>query len=385
MWQVRQVSILRPERDACTAILISALTVLCGCGMPGAPLPPSLNLPNRVTDLAAVRTGDQVSLSWTMPTKTTDKLLLKGDIPVRVCRSDNRTANVPCLPVADLQFAPGSSATFTDTLPSALATGHPVWLPYPAVPYFVEILNRKGQTAGPSNTAEALAGEAPPAIANLTAELRTDGVLLHWTPAPLASPSVVIRLVRKLLTPAATKPVQGMLSEPAEPLEQTFLVPSGALHGEALDTHIRFGETYEYRAQSVDRVTITDKTIELASVLSPPVRIEALNIFPPAVPKGLAAVATPGENGSTPAIDLNWQPDSGVDLAGYIVYRRDSETGSTPGEWQRISPAQPIVGPAYHDASVVAGHTYAYSVSAIGQNGRESAHSAEAQETVLTP
>ena len=71
------------------AAFVSAL-FLAGCGMPGAPLPPSLNLPVPVTDLSAVRTGSQVALAWTMPTKTTDKVLLKGNIAVQVCRNRDR-------------------------------------------------------------------------------------------------------------------------------------------------------------------------------------------------------------------------------------------------------------------------------------------------------
>ena len=55
---------------------IMAALFVAGCGTPGAPQPPSLNLPDRVEDLAAVRTGVTVSLTWTMPKKNTDKLLL---------------------------------------------------------------------------------------------------------------------------------------------------------------------------------------------------------------------------------------------------------------------------------------------------------------------
>jgi len=363
-----------------TISTFAASAALAGCGMPGAPQPPSLDLPARITDLAAVRTGDQVALTWTMPVRNTDKLLLKGNVSARVCRSDNRTAVAPCVPLATLQFAPGSKAAFADTLPPDLATGHPDWLPYPAVPYFVELYNRKGRSAGPSNTAEVLAGEAPPAVSGLTAELRKDGVLLHWTPAPPSSSPVSIRLMRKLITPPAKKPTQSPLSEPAEPLEQTLLVPPNTHHGQVLDTHVRFGETYEYRVQRVDRITASHKALELASPLSPPVRVTVEDIFPPAVPRGLAAVATAGDNGSPAAIDLNWLPDSGSDLAGYIVYRR--EPGTTDDKWTRVSPSQPVIGPAYHDATAQPGHTYAYAVSAIGQNGNESARSAETQETV---
>jgi hypothetical protein len=351
---------------------------LAGCGMPGAPLPPSLNLPDRVGDLAAVRTGGQVAVTWTMPTKNTDKLLLKGDAAVRVCRNEQGVAG--CSAVTTLELAPGANGAFTDMLPAALVSGTPRVLTY-----FVELDNRKGRSAGLSNGAQILTGKAPAAISGLRAEMRRDGILLHWTAAPPEAAPVAVRLDRKLLTSPTKKPEptgteSGLLAPPPEPLERTLLVEAGAATDRALDQDIRFGGSYEYRAQRVARVTVNGQTLELAGPLSEPVRIDALNVFPPAVPKGLAAVATPAENGVGPAIDLSWQPDTEADLAGYIVYRREANAG-----WQRISPAQPVVGPGYHDANVEPGHTYEYAVSAIDQQGHESARSAGAQETVPGP
>jgi hypothetical protein len=356
--------------------LLVAASALAGCGMPGAPLPPSLNLPIPVNDLSAVRTGGQVALSWTMPTKTTDKVLLKGNITVRVCR--NETSVAPCSVAAALQLAPGADATFTDTLPAPLASSQPR-----ALTYFVELVNRKSRSAGLSNGAVVLAGEAPLAIESLTAEMSKEGVLLRWAPAPAESSPVAVRLVRRLLTAPAKKSDQSPLAQPAEPLVQTLLVEPSARSDRTLDTNIRFGETYEYRAQRVARVTVGGSTLELAGPLSLPLRIDAVNVFPPSAPKGLAAVATAGENGSGPAIDLSWLPGAEPNLSGYNVYRRDS--AATDSNWQRISPAQPVVGPGYHDPNVQPGHTYAYSVTAIDQDGRESARSVEASDTVPGP
>jgi hypothetical protein len=356
--------------------LLVAASALAGCGMPGAPLPPSLNLPIPVNDLSAVRTGSQVALSWTMPTKTTDKVLLKGNITVRVCR--NETSVAPCSVAATLQLAPGADATFTDTLPAPLASSQPR-----ALTYFVELVNRKSRSAGLSNGAVVLAGEAPLAIESLTAEMSKEGVLLRWAPAPAESSPVAVRLVRRLLTAPAKKSDQSPLAQPAEPLVQTLLVEPSARSDRTLDTNIRFGETYEYRAQRVARVTVGGSTLELAGPLSLPLRIDAVNVFPPSAPKGLAAVATAGENGSGPAIDLSWLPGAEPNLSGYSVYRRDS--AATDSNWQRISPAQPVVGPGYHDPNVQPGHTYAYSVTAIDQDGRESARSVEASDTVPGP
>jgi hypothetical protein len=373
------------------AISITAafsISALAGCGMPGAPQPPSLNLPNRVTSLSAVRTGDRVELNWKMPIRNTDKVTLKAPITARVCR--NESSATRCNAITTLQFAPGADATFTDSLPSALATG----LPHPTT-YFVELVNRKGRSAGLSNGVPILAGAAPPAVEGLTAEVVKSGVLLHWLPASSPSSPASVRLLRTLLTPPEKKLAQGPAAAPAEPTKSNFIVAAGtppdrtsadrAPADRALDTSIIFGESYEYRAQRVVRAAENGVSLELAGPLSAPVRVTAVDTFPPAVPQGLAAVATAGENGNLPAsgnppaIDLSWQPDTDADLAGYIVYRREA------GGWQRISPAQPVVGPGFHDANVQPGHTYNYAVSAVSENGRESARSAEAQEIVPGP
>lgn len=360
------------------AAALAYATLFSGCGMPGAPQPPSLNLPATVSDLSAVRNGGHVVLAWTMPTKTTDKVLLKGDIAVHICRNESRSQ--ACSVADTLQLAPGVGGAFTDTLPAAVSAGPPRVLTY-----FVELVNRKDRSAGLSNPAEILAGEAPPAVENLTAEMSREGVLLRWAPASTDSAPVAVRLVRRLLTPSAKKPAQGPLAPAVEPLEENLLVET-ARSGEALDTHIRFGETYEYRAQRVARMTVNGEVLELAGPLSQPLRIDATNIFPPAPPRGLVAVASSGANGSAPAIDLSWLPDAATDLAGYIVYRRESPPEGEPaGPWQRISPAQPVVGPGYHDTSVELGHTYAYAVSTIDNEGHESARSAEAFDTVPAP
>src|SRR5580700_5466604 len=121
----------------CAAITMAAALGLAGCGTPGAPQPPSLKLPDPVTDLSAVRTGNQVALTWTMPKKNTDKLLLNGDVQARVCRRESRMG--PCVTAGTAQFAPGADASFTDTLPAAFGAGAPR-----AVSYFVELENRKG-------------------------------------------------------------------------------------------------------------------------------------------------------------------------------------------------------------------------------------------------
>jgi hypothetical protein len=279
----------------------------------------------------------------------------------------------------NLGFPPEAAGDFKETLPQALVAGEPRMLSY-----FVEVTNRNGRSAGPSNAAIVLAGEAPPAVASLSANMIKAGVVLRWTPD---HPGEAIRLHRKLLTATPegkAKGQQGPLAPAPEPVEQKLMVDADAAADHApdraIDKDIRFGQVYEYRAQRIARISVNGNAVELDGPLSDPVRVEANDIFPPNEPTGLAAVASLAQAGVETAIDLSWQPVTDSDLAGYAVYRREGD-----GPWQRVSPDKPNVSPGFHDARVETGHTYRYAVTAIDQGGRESARSAETEETVPTP
>ncbi len=344
--------------------------MLAGCGTPGAPQPPSLNLPDRVTDLSAVRAGNQVSLTWTMPRRNTDKLPLKNTLEADVCR---RLGTGHCVAAGTVHFAPGADGAFFDTLPAELAGGSPR-----ALSYFVELKNHSGRSAGLSNAASVLAGVAPSPVTGFAAEVRKNGAVLRWNPG---EPNAAIRLRRKLLTAAPAKPQSGPLPAIPEPVEQNLLIePSaGAPIQQAIDKSITLGNSYEYQAQRIARESVDGKTVELDGALSAPIRVDALDVFPPAVPLGLVAVATEADpaSGVQASIDLSWQSNTEADLAGYQVFRREDQA-----PWQRISGDQPVVGPAFHDAHVLPGHTYRYGVIAVDKAGHESERSEEASETV---
>src|SRR5438270_3527144 len=114
-----------------SALLVTGFVAgLPGCGTPGAPQPPSLNLPDRVQDLSATRAGNQVALSWTMPRRNTDKLPLKANVTARICRDEGSAQGsapgaAPCVAVATQPFSPASPASYVDSLPAALSSGSP--------------------------------------------------------------------------------------------------------------------------------------------------------------------------------------------------------------------------------------------------------------------
>src|SRR6202521_16298 len=84
---------------------------LVGCGVPGVPKPPSLQLPQPVTDLRAVRKGDSVYLVWTVPSETTDRLAVRDLGPTRICRSVDAAMSECVNPVGEVPapHLPGGS------------------------------------------------------------------------------------------------------------------------------------------------------------------------------------------------------------------------------------------------------------------------------------
>jgi hypothetical protein len=347
-------------RSAAMSVCLPLL-LLSGCGMPAAPAPPSLKLPQPPTDLAAYRTGNEVHLSWTMPKRTTDKVPLKGMQQARVCRHLDAG---PCQPAGVEAYLPEKPATFVDQLPANITSGSPRPLSYT-----VELLNHAGKTAGPSNTVQLAAGASLPKVENLVATARPNGVLLKWS--PVADADGLIRIHRTLKQAPPSKDAK---TPPKPPEPDTLEVDDGG-RAETIDRSAALDNTYTYVVSRVKKVRITSGDSEIVGPASDPYTVNAKDIFPPNTPDGLQAVADPDAK----AIDLSWAPDSENDLAGYLVYRR--ELGGS-GQAERISGAKPEMAPSFRDLHVEAGRRYAYSVSAVDKDGNESKRSEEAEEAL---
>ncbi len=384
---------------AATAALAAGLTL--GCGLAAAPQPPSLHLPKPVQDLQAERIGNHVHLTWTAPKATTDGLKLTAPVPTHVCVQSTGFA---CSPVATVTTPQGKAALYDYALPAPLTQGPPR-----ALLVQVEALNAKGKFSAPSNTARTWAGAAPPSVAGLTAQTAPQGVLLRWQPAPL-SPGTVLELQRTLLAPPPTTPEAALASQPTTtaphaqkksaapaPQVQTLRVlplanpaQPGSLRdpGAAIDASILWDATYRYTvARVLQSARSADAAaLRIASAPSAAVTLQALDTFPPAAPKGLAAVLiSAAMNGGHPAIALSWIASPEVDFAQYRVFRRDPASNA-PATQIAPAPNAPantrIVTPIYQDASIAPGHSYAYSVSAVDIYGNASPRSAEVPVSV---
>ncbi|WP_150133051.1 fibronectin type III domain-containing protein [Acidisarcina polymorpha] len=349
---------------------------ITGCGQTGVPLPPTLRLPVPVDDLTANRVADQVTLRWTMPHRTTDKLALKGPQPVHICR---QVGNGSCETVADVSFPPEKPASYVDTLPASLAGGSKQLLSYT-----IEVRNRHGRSAGASNPVYTLAGAAPPPLSGVRGEMTASGVLLQWQPSSLNGDEHKIEIQRTLLSiskpSTSAKPGHSPFAESSPQLVKdqmlTVQQPDGLETGKVLDPDAAPNQRYSYRLSRAEVVTVNGKSVQVEGATSSEISVTTKDTFPPRPPIGLAAVAAPDEG----AIDLSWAPNTESDLAGYAVYRRQGSSEPT-----RVSPADaPLETPSYRDLTAKPGQEYTYSVSAIDRDGNESARSVEVTETLRT-
>jgi hypothetical protein len=298
--KIRHLIHLRKLRSVVSApaMLLASCSLallLAGCGQTGTPQAPSLQLPTPVSDLTANRVGDRVTLTWTMPRRTTDKLPLKGLQPVQICR---RTDDGACLTVGTVSYEIGKPASHDDTLPADLTGGSPQLLGYS-----VDVLSLHGRSAGASNIAYAAAGSAPPAFIHASGEITANGVVLQWQPASLLGSDHKVNIERTLLSVAAPPkseskpPSQSPLGGSSQSLvkQQMLMVrlPPGADPGKALDPDAAFDERYSYRISRVTTVSIGGKSIDIAGPSSAEILVDTKDIFPPAAPTGLAAVAAP--------------------------------------------------------------------------------------------
>src|SRR5262249_48195708 len=131
------------------------------------------------------------------------------------------------------------------------------------------------------------------------------------------------------------------------------------------DTFFEFGRTYAYVVRSV--IIVDGDSIE--SDDSAPAILTPRDTFPPAVPRNLAAAGFPSAAGGQ-EVDLSWAINVEPDLAGYRIYRSEQE--GQPGAVLR---SELLAAPAYRDLSVLSGHRYWYSVTAVDRAGNESGRS----------
>ncbi|MDQ6708296.1 MAG: hypothetical protein M3Z85_20245 [Acidobacteriota bacterium] len=314
---------MRNRKIYWAAIPPALVLILANCGYIGETLPPALNLPVKVADLAAVERGSNIIIQFTVPKQSTEGLVLKEppDLDLRIgptLADSKRLPNVP-----------NSGASVRYVSPAREWIGKDVVIG-------VKALNSRGRDAGWSNLVTLSVSPAVPKPSGLDLANVPGGVQLNWQ-----SPAATFRVYRR--------------EGPAGNWSLLATTNTAAFN----DITTEYGKNYTYFVQALAKaggsVAESDPSDEK--------EITPKDIFAPAVPTGLVAVV------STKSIELAWDRNTESDLAGYRVYRALGE-----GPFERLPGLQE--SPSFSDSKVEPGKHYRYAVTSIDRLDNESKPSA---------
>jgi hypothetical protein len=333
-------------------VILFAVT-MTGCGAPGEPQPPIPPTPVAVADLIARQAGDAVVLTFTIPGRGT----LGEKLP-----------DIPTFEVLRGTLKPDGSVDqksfrVVDTVPGSLVTNYvqqgKVQFTDPVAPddarkrsgqtlvYQVRTRVSSKKTSDPSNDARVVFYAVPAAIDSLTAEVTAKGIALKWS-APKGAPGTgepaaitEYHVYRGEPDPAAAATTAKNSTQVTwkSPLVQIATVTSP----EYLDSGFDYDKTYAYVVRSliVAQGSPIESSDSVAAIVMPK------DTFPPEAPLGLAATAIPGQAVGSFAVELSWAINVEADLAGYRVYR-----GETEGSRGQLLTAELLPTPTYRDESV---------------------------------
>lgn len=317
-------------RAGAIAAMLAAAT---GCGYIGAPLPPALNIPVKITDLRGVQRGDKIILEFTPSLKATDGILL-----TRLSSIELKAGPPPEGPFDLNRWAEGAT---TIPVPDTSADPHEIEVPVApwagkTTVFGVRSFSPKGR---PSQWSDVLILDVLPPLltpVGLKADGAAQGVYVYWSRQGSAQ-GAQWRVFRQ--DEGQKDPVQlGIAGE-----------------NSWMDRTAQFGATYSYSVQEIEKAG--DKTAE--SEVTEPVSVKYEDKFAPAVPANLTAI------GGVKTVEISWERSTEPDFKAYQVYRAE-------GDGPMVKLGAPVTNPSFSDTTVVSGKTYRYAVSAIDDKGNES-------------
>jgi hypothetical protein len=225
--------------------------------------------------------------------------------------------------------------------------------------YVVQGVPKNAKGGPPSPRVEVPLLQAPGVPRPGTPSAAETSVTVNWNPPPQTTDEAPGVLYNVYPTAA---PSPGETARPSAPkpfndkplAEQTF-VHAGAEPGKEQCFVVR----------SVAAVG----TGVIESDASSPICITPKDTFPPAAPKGLAAVSSAG------VINLIWDASTEADLAGYVVLR-----GEAPGAALEALMKDPIKETRYADRTTRPNARYVYAIVAVDKTGNRSAPSNRVEE-----
>jgi len=409
--------------------LLLLCVALAACGKKGPPLPPLNLAPEAPQAVAARRLGDTVYVQFAVPSKS-----LTGPGPFSVDHLEvfaatiepggptppNRellkphflVATIPVQPPPDPEVEPdeatqkdtrpkpGDTIAYVEKLTPQILEPQQLWKPpvvatkggeapapppaatppaaapaSPAAPpaaapppmltrvYVVQGVSKKGSRGQPSARAVVPLLTAPGPARPGTTAFDAGTVTITWQPPATRTdeaPGVTYNIYAAPAAGSGAAGAPGTAPAPlnAAPIAETTFSKPGAAAGE--------------QQCFIVRSVATVGTVTIESDPSDPMCVTPKDTFPPAAPKGLAAVAGAG------IMNLIWDANTDSDLGGYIVLR-----GEAPGDTLQPLTPQPIRETRYVDRTVQPGVTYVYAVMAVDKATppNQSALSNKVQET----
>ncbi len=335
-----------PFFSAVFFVTLAVTLLVAGCAVPGEPLPPLLELPEPVSDLAARQVGSKILLRFTWPVLTTegtrirqlDRIELHALSNHESFDADEFYADSERLATWSAGEIPGPSEPFVHEISIDPARLDRRWH------FAIKAINRSGKDAGFSNIASLYVIDLPSVPSGLAASLSEHAITLSWQSSPRSSISGAA-LLPDGYEIFRSEPGTSFLSEQIKILESIGYE----------DGSFQFGQSYIYQVRAYRQREGSRAVTEL----SESAEITATDRFPPASPQNLRAIAVTG------AIELAWSPNTADDLSGYDVYRSEG------GEFLRLN-LQPFSIPLFRDITPQPGTEYRYRVRALDQVGNAS-------------
>src|SRR5262245_49010455 len=139
--------------------------LLTGCGRAGAPLPPFIRIPERITDLAVRQDGNSIVLTWTNPAKYIDGSQATDVVQIQIRANDAVMMKVEATAAGQLQ---------TLALPIGVANMNV------SRSFSVMAETARGKLSQVSNTVSIAAVAVPGKVLNLRAIIDQRRITLTW-------------------------------------------------------------------------------------------------------------------------------------------------------------------------------------------------------------
>src|SRR5260370_32407558 len=305
-------------------------------GAPGAQKSTVNDSFQSVRNLHVIRKGDKVTLTWSQPRYSSEGASAERRYvsAARVCRDISSTppdsnpaakdSTTTCgQPVGEVDVNKSAGAPpmgekfygivtlqFTDTLPNELQGANPLQFAI----YRIEMRDKQGRSAGFSSPVSVSLAPTVPAR-GLHFSLDVHGVYLIWD-ADMGSHPASVQFDYRIY-----RQEKGSRKRGAGPFLRAILYQRGGERWSGVDSSIGWEKTYIYWVMPVTRVYSEGHQLiaEIEGEDSAPAPVVAHDVFAPATPEGLLALAS--EIPKSKFVDLMWMPNAEKYLAGDNVYR----------------------------------------------------------------